>query len=235
MGGIIQPVSRTVNKPKVRRRPSLPMRRWITRAEFEALMEAGVFPREERLELIAGELTRREAVSPRAAAAICLVYEALTEILPPSIRFPPLREGNRAYGSRPARSAAKGGCDVRTQLPLALSEYDEPFPDLAVVPGSPRDYLAQHPTSALLVVEVSEASLKTDREVKGSLYASAGIPEYWILNLRERVLEVYREPAADARSVYGAAYRTRRVYTAGEQVCPLCAPDAPLAVERLLP
>ena len=52
-------MSRTVNKPKVRRRPSLPMRRWITRAEFESLMETGVFPREERLELIAGELTRR--------------------------------------------------------------------------------------------------------------------------------------------------------------------------------
>jgi Uma2 family endonuclease len=172
-------VSRVVGKPKVRRRPSLPMRRWITRAEFEALMEAGVFPREERLELLAGELTRREPVSPRAAAATCLAYEAIA----------------RLTGE---------GYEVRPQLPLALSDYDEPFPDLAVVSGSPRDYLSQHPTSALLVVEVSEASLKTDREVKGSLYASAGIPEYWILNLRERVLEVYREPAADARAVYGA-------------------------------
>jgi hypothetical protein len=211
------------------------MRRWITRAEFEALMEAGVFPREERLELLAGELTRREPVSPRAAAAICLMYEALTEILPPSLRFPPLREGNRAYGVCPARSANKGGCDVRIQLPLALSEYDEPFPDLAVVSGSPRDYLSQHPTSALLVVEVSEASLKTDREVKGSLYASAGIPEYWILNLRERVLEVYREPAADARAVYGAAYRQQQTLSASEQVSPLFAPDARLAVQHLLP
>jgi len=81
---------------------------------------------------------------------------------------------------------------------------------------------------------VSEASLKTDREVKGSLYASAGIPEYWILNLRERVLEVYREPAADARAVYGAAYRQRQVYAAGEQASPLFAPDATLAVEQLL-
>jgi Uma2 family endonuclease len=85
------------------------------------------------------------------------------------------------------------------------------------------------------VVEVSEASLKTDREVKGSLYASAGIPEYWILNLRERVLEVYREPAADARAVYGAAYRQQRIYTTGEPVSPLCAPDATLAVEQLMP
>jgi len=103
------------------------------------------------------------------------------------------------------------------------------------VSGSPRDYLAQHPTSALLVVEVSEASLKTDREVKGSLYASAGVPEYWILNLRERVLEVYREPAADARAVYGAAYRQQRIYTTGEPVSPLCALDATLAVEQLMP
>jgi Uma2 family endonuclease len=168
------------------------MRRWITRAEFEALMEAGVFPREERLELLAGELTRREPVSPRAAAATCLAYEAIA----------------RLTGE---------GYEVRPQLPLALSDYDEPFPDLAVVSGSPRDYLSQHPTSALLVVEVSEASLKTDREVKGSLYASAGIPEYWILNLRERVLEVYREPAADARAVYGAAYRQQQTLSASEQ------------------
>ena len=211
------------------------MRRWITRAEFEALMEAGVFPREERLELLAGELTRREAVSPRAAAAICLMYEALTEILPPSLRFPPLREGNRAHQPCPSRITNNGGYDVRPQLPLALSEFDMPFPDIAVVLGSPRDYLAQHPTIALLVVEVSEASLKTDREVKGSLYASAGIPEYWIVNLREPVLEVYREPAADARAVYGAAYRWRQVYAASEPVSPLCAPDAMLAVEKLLP
>ena len=198
-------------------------------------MEAEVFPREERLELLAGELSRREPVSPRAAAAICLMYEALTEILPPSLRFPPLREGNRAYGVCPARSANKGGCDVRIQLPLAMSEYDEPFPDLAVVSGSPRDYLAQHPTIALLVVEVSEASLKTDREVKGSLYASAGIPEYWIVNLRERILEVYREPAADARTVYGSAYQWRRVCGVGEQVSRLAAPEAKLEVAALLP
>jgi len=186
------------------------MRRWITRAEFEALMETGVFPREERLELIAGELARREAVNTAHAVAVVLVSEVLQQVLPKNLHF-------------------------RVQLPLALSEYDEPFPDLAVVSGSPRDYVSEHPTTALLVVEVSEASLKTDREVKGSLYASAGIPEYWLLNLRERILEVYREPAADAHAVYGAVYRWRQVYAAGEQLCPLCAPDAPLAVERLLP
>jgi Uma2 family endonuclease len=186
------------------------MRRWITRAEFEALMEAEVFPREERLELLAGELTRREPVNTAHAVAVVLVSEALQQVLPKNLH-------------------------LRAQLPLALSDYDEPFPDLAVVSGSPRDYLSQHPTSALLVVEVSEASLKTDREVKGSLYASAGIPEYWILNLRERVLEVYREPAADTRAVYGAAYRWQQTLSASEQVSPLFAPDTRLAVQHLLP
>jgi Uma2 family endonuclease len=173
-------------------------------------MEAGVFPREERLELLAGELTRREHVNTAHAVAVVLVSEALQQVLPKNLH-------------------------LRTQLPLALSDYDEPFPDLAVVSGSPRDYLSQHPTGALLVVEVSEASLKTDREVKGSLYASAGIPEYWILNLRERVLEVYREPAVDARALYGAAYRQRQTLSASEQASPLFAPDTRLAVQNLLP
>jgi Uma2 family endonuclease len=164
------------SQPSVRRRPNLPMRRWITHEEFEALMEAGVFAPEERLELIAGELTRREPVNTSHAVAVVLVGEILSSILPK-------------------------GMHLRIQLPLVLGEYDEPFPDIAVVLGSPRDYLSLHPTTALLVVEVSEASLKTDREVKGSLYAKAGIPEYWIVNLKERVVEVYREPAKDARAV----------------------------------
>jgi Uma2 family endonuclease len=127
------------------------------------------------------------------------------------------------------------GYDVRPQLPLTLGEFDMPFPDIAVVPGSPRDYLNQHPTMALLVVEVSEASLKTDREIKGSLYASAGIPEYWIVNLKERVVEVYREPAEDARAVYGVSYRQRAVLSVDERLSPLFAPDTTIAVEQLIP
>jgi len=203
-------VSRVSSQPSVRRRPNLPMRRWITHEEFEALMESGVFAPEERLELIAGELTRREPVNTSHAVAIRLVQIALERVL-------------------------GEGYDVRPQLPLTLSEFDMPFPDIAVVAGSPRDYLSQHPTTALLVVEVSEASLKTDREVKGSLYAKAGIPEYWIVNLKERVVEVYREPAEDARAVYGASYRQWMVLGPNEQLSPLFAPDTTIAVEQLMP
>jgi Uma2 family endonuclease len=186
------------------------MRRWITREEFEALMESGVFAPEERLELIAGELTRREPVNTFHAVAVVLIGEVLSQVLPKDLH-------------------------LRIQLPLALGEYDEPFPDVAVISGSPRDYLNKHPTTALLVVEVSEASLKTDREIKGSLYASAGIPAYWIVNLKERVVEVYREPAEDARAVYGVSYRQRAVLRVGERLSPLFAPDATIAVEQLIP
>jgi Uma2 family endonuclease len=203
-------MTRTLPAPKVRRRLNLPLKRWITRAEFETLMTTGVFAPEERLELLAGELVRREPVGTQHAVAVRLAQIAIERILPE-------------------------GYDVRPQLPLALGEYDEPFPDLAVVQGSPRDYLNDHPTTALLVVEIAETSLRTDRDIKGSLYAQAGIPEYWIVNLKERVLEVYREPAPDAKAVYGAAYRFKQVLTAGDAVQPLFQPAAPIAIESLLP
>ncbi|MCS6918729.1 MAG: Uma2 family endonuclease [Fimbriimonadales bacterium] len=203
-------MSRMLNAPKLRRRPNLPLKRWITRAEFEALMESGVFAPEDRLELIAGELVSRETVKPAYATAVTLAHLAL----------------KRVFGT---------GYDVRPQLPLALSEYDEPLPDIAVVQGSPRDYLKEHPTTALLVVEIAETSLRTDRETKGSLYAHAGIPEYWILNLKQRTLEVYREPAPDPNAVYGAAYQQRRTLKASDSVQPLSLPDASIAVASLMP
>ncbi len=201
---------RTVGAPKVRRRPNLPLKRWITRAEFEALMASGVFAPEERLELLAGELIRREPVGTQHAVAVTLVSELLTRLTPQNLH-------------------------VRVQLPLALGEYDEPFPDIAVVAGSPRDYLQEHPTTAVLVVEIAETSLRTDRDIKGSLYAQAGIPEYWLLNLKERVLEVYRDPAPDPKAIYGAHYQHKQVLTVSEAVQPLFQPSAPIEVQNLLP
>lgn len=203
-------MTRTLSAPKVRRRPNLPLKRWITRAEFETLMTTGVFAPEERLELLAGEMVRREPVGTQHAVAMTLVSRILTRLVSQNMH-------------------------VCVQLPLALGEYDEPFPDLAVVQGSPRDYLNDHPTTALLVVEIAETSLRTDRDIKGSLYAQAGIPEYWIVNLKERALEVYREPAPDAKAVYGAAYRFKQVLTAGDVVQPLFQPDVLIEVQSLLP
>ncbi|OYT69080.1 MAG: hypothetical protein CFK49_12570 [Armatimonadetes bacterium JP3_11] len=173
-------------------------------------MASGVFAPEERLELLAGELIRREPVGTQHAVAVTLVSELLTRLTPQNLH-------------------------VRVQLPLALGEYDEPFPDIAVVAGSPRDYLQEHPTTAVLVVEIAETSLRTDRDIKGSLYAQAGIPEYWLLNLKERVLEVYRDPAPDPKAIYGAHYQHKQVLTVSEAVQPLFQPSAPIEVQNLLP
>ena len=101
-------------------------------------------------------------------------------------------------------------------------------PDIAVVRGAIRDYMEAHPTSAVLVVEVSNESLRYDRTVKQHLYARCRIPEYWILALPEACLEVYRDPAGDG-------YQSVTNRAAGDKVAPLARPDAEIAVDDLLP
>src|SRR4029079_13613939 len=85
------------------------------------------------------------------------------------------------------------GWSVRAQLPLALDDDSEPEPDVCVVAGDPRDYRDAHPEHPALIVEVALSRVSFDREHKGSLYARAGVADYWIVNVRERRLEVYRE------------------------------------------
>ena len=117
---------------------------------------------------------------------------------------------------------------MRIQNPLAADEYSEPEPDVAVVTGTVRDYRFAHPTSAVLVVEISDESLRHDRTVKQRLYARCGIPEYWVLALPEARLEVYRDPAGDG-------YQSVTNHAAGDKVAPLALPDARIVVDDLLP
>jgi Uma2 family endonuclease len=124
---------------------------------------------------------------------------------------------------------------VRAQLPLALGEYSEPEPDVAVVAGGPRDYAEAHPTSALLVVEVSETTLGLDHDTKGSLYAAAGIPEYWIVDLVHRRLEIYRDPCPIPEARYGFGYRTRTIALPGDVVATPAPSGSRVAVDDLLP
>ena len=124
---------------------------------------------------------------------------------------------------------------VRVQLPLAVSDQSEPEPDLAVVAGSPRDYLDEHPTTALLVVEVSDTTLAHDSTRKVGLYASAGIQEYWIVNLREHRVEALAEPTPDPGADFGFKYNAQRAYGIGEIIAPLARPDAGVRVTDLLP
>jgi len=106
---------------------------------------------------------------------------------------------------------------------------------VAVVRGELRDFVEAHPADPVLVVEVALTSLRFDREHKSSLYARAGRPEYWIVNLVDRVLEVRREPAPSPSAPYGWDYRSVEMLGPGDRACPLAAPAARIAVADLLP
>jgi Uma2 family endonuclease len=127
------------------------------------------------------------------------------------------------------------GYAVCVQLPLDLGDDSEPEPDVAVVVGEPLDYRDAHPTTAALIVEVLETTLSSDRTHKASLYASAGIADYWIVNLAHRQLEIHRRPIPDPHQPYGFGYVDVTHLTAADFVSPLAVPQATIAVADLLP
>ena len=123
---------------------------------------------------------------------------------------------------------------VRIQGPIGLDDDSEPEPDVAVVRGSLEDYRAAHPSRPALTVEVAESSLDADRERKGGADARAGLADYWIVNLIDRVLEVYREPAVDPSSPFGWRHTRREAFRPAAEVCPLAMPSAAIRVADLL-
>jgi Uma2 family endonuclease len=185
------------------------VKRW-SREDYERMIEAGIFAPGERVELIDGEILEMSPQKSPHSTGVSLTAETL-------------------------RVAFGEGYHVRTQMLLALDPYSEPEPDIAVVRGSPRDYRDAHPSSALLVVEIADSTLTFDREQKGSLYARAGLADYWVLNLPERRLEVYRDPMPMPQARYGWGYRVVQHYAAEESLSPLAAPLARITVAELLP
>jgi Uma2 family endonuclease len=178
------------------------LRRW-SRDEYDQMVATGIFYPGERVELIDGEIL---AVTPQGSAhatGIQLAADAL----------------RASFGS---------GVVVRAQLPMAAGTHSEPEPDIAVVRGTPRDYREAHPTSALLIVEIADATLDYDRQRKGRLYARAGIQDYWIVNLNDRCVEMYRDHSQ-------ASYRFSCRFMPGETISPLAAPGAQIAVSDILP
>jgi Uma2 family endonuclease len=130
------------------------------------------------------------------------------------------------------RQAIPSNMHVRMQGPLALDPDSEPEPDLLVVTGTIRDYSREHPRTAALVVEVADTSLTYGRQTKRPLYARAGIPEYWIVNLLDGVLEVFRDPEErEGRWDYRLVQRLMPE----ESVSPLHAPTASIRTADLLP
>jgi Uma2 family endonuclease len=133
------------------------------------------------------------------------------------------------------RLAFGDGFDVRVQMPLALGKMSQPDPDIAVVVGTFRDYEAVHPTTAVLVVEVSDTTLGYDRNTKAVMYARANVPEYWILNLNERLLEVHRNPSRAADEEDRVWYADVERLKESDSVSPLSRPGHSIVVSSLLP
>jgi Uma2 family endonuclease len=179
------------------------------RAEYYKMNEAGLFEGK-HVELIEGRVMEMSPLGSLHATAVALVGRTL--------------EG--AFGS---------SCFARWQMPLNAGELSEPEPDIAIIQGDVREFRDAHPKMAVLVVEAAEASLTYDRTQKGSLYAKMGIPDYWILNLPRRVLEVCRQPVRNASSPFEYAYAEFKVLTERDFVSPVLRPDVEIAVADLLP
>ena len=106
---------------------------------------------------------------------------------------------------------------VRTQLPIILSDDSEPEPDISIVPGQRNQY-RDHPRDVLLVIEISDSTLSFDRTEKLMAYAAAGIPEYWIVNLVNEQIEVYRQPTPESPISGQPCYLEQQVFKTGDQI-----------------
>jgi Uma2 family endonuclease len=172
----------------------------LRREEYERLVDLGCFE-DEKIELLEGMLV---AMSPPGTPHAYAVQQ-LTMLLVPAV---------------------VGRAIVRVQSSFALAEYSEPEPDVVVV--ATQDYSHAHPRSALLMIEVAESSLRKDRHIKAALYAREGVPEYWIVALSERVIEVYREPN---QGTYSQVTR----HALGDIVRPQAFPDVKVRVADVIP
>lgn len=177
---------------------------YTTESYFD-LVRAGVLRDDDRVELLEGLVVASPPQGPLHAAVLAAVDEEL-------------------------RRAVGGRATLRVQMPLLAGPRSAPEPDLAVVPGRPFDYARRHPDSALLVVEVAESSLPQDRLTKSRIYAAAGVPEYWIVNLRDGVLEVLTRPDRTRR-----LYAEQRRFARGESVEAGSIAGAVVQVSALIP
>jgi len=189
----------------------MPLRRF-TLDEYHQLIEIGFFNESERVELVEGILVD---MSPNN---------------PPHIRT--VNRLRRTFSFLDARV----DIEVRAQGPVTIPELmTEPEPDLVISmeTGFELDERHPYPSEILLLMEVSDSSLTYDRSLKRAIYAQAGIAEYWIWNLVDGLLEVYRAPRTPVRGE--AAYQTKLTYHRGESVTPLAFPDLEVAVDDILP
>ncbi|HEY9620777.1 MAG TPA: Uma2 family endonuclease [Crinalium sp.] len=180
------------------------LKRW-TVEDYHRMSELGILDADERTELIAGQIILMAAKGTPHVTALQLLANALRD-----------RLGNAAV--------------IRTQDPIQLDDFSEPEPDLVIAQGTVLDYAAHHPRpdQIYLVVEVADSTLKQDCEIKDKLYAQAGITDYWVLDLKNRQLHIFRNPTP-------IGYTSHLILTEPNQVSPLAFPELSLSLNDILP
>ena len=191
----------TLAEPQVHTEPT---RRRISVDEYYAMAEAGILGRDERVELIDGEIITMSPISNEHRASVDAGNRFLSRFV-----------GDKAI--------------VSVQSHIRLDEHHQPEPDLALLKRREDfyRYRAPGPTDVLLLVEVSVSSLSHDRNVKLPLYARFGIPEVWIANIPARVVETYADPV-------DGEYTASRVYSPGETVSPAAFDDVAIPVSLFI-
>lgn len=179
-------------------------RHMFTVKEYHRMAEAGIFGEDDRVELLEGEIVEMTPIGSGHAACV----DRLTHLLVERVR---------------------GRAIVRVQSPIRLGQHSEPQPDLAVLKPRSDFYAKAHPgpEDVLLIVEVAETSADSDRAVKVPLYARAGIPEVWLVDLTEVRIEVYSGPMPQG-------YQEFQTVRSGQRLSPRTVPDVELAVEAVL-
>jgi Uma2 family endonuclease len=189
---------------------SLTTAKRFTIAEYHRLAELGFFEENDRVELIKGEIIQMAAKgTPHSVCSTRLYRELFKLVVEEAI--------------------------LRGQEPIIIPDDSEPEPDLVIVRNRPDDYLEAHPSPSdvLLVIEISNSTLKYDQEVKLSVYAEAGISNYWIFNLVDNYLESYSEPYKDLQGKFG--YRRKLIFLPNESVSLPYFPDLVLDLSKVFP
>lgn len=177
----------------------------ISAEEYLRMDEAGVFAPEARLELIEGEIIEMAPIKPPHAGRVAQLAELFVQ-------------------------RCAGRATVWVQGPLRVSGTSIPQPDLALLARRADFYTRTLPTveDVLLVVEVSDTSLAFDVKTKAPLYARSGLPELWVVDINDRAVRIYRDPAADG-------YRSASVAQVGERVACAALPEVAVEVAELFP
>jgi len=152
---------------------------------YFALIDCHIISPDDRVELLEGQIVSMAPPSPLHNAVVHHVQEVLLAKLP-------------------------AGTLVRAQMSFMAGPKSVPEPDVAVVPGRNADYLRRHPTKVHLLVEVADSSLIQDRLTKAAIYARAGVPTFWIVNLRDEIVECFANPDQVGRRYMSTSRATGR-------------------------